>query len=80
MARSKLPEATVERLLKCQRCGVCDEGTADLCAVALKTVHRFQRVATHRAQLYHQQAVQQVDVQRVQMDKAHSKLRCRHIA
>jgi hypothetical protein len=34
MARSKLPgatlpDATVERLLKCQRWGVCDEGTAD---------------------------------------------------
>jgi hypothetical protein len=40
MARSKLPEATVERLLKCQRWGVCDEGTADICAVDLKTVHR----------------------------------------
>jgi hypothetical protein len=40
MAHTKLPEATVERLLKCQRWGgVCDEGTADLCAVALKTVH-----------------------------------------
>jgi hypothetical protein len=50
MARSKLPgatlpEATVERLLKCQRWDVCDEGTADICAVALKTVHHFQWVA-----------------------------------
>ena len=45
MARSKLPEATVEQWLKCQRWGVCDEGTADICAVDLKTVHRFQRVA-----------------------------------
>src|SRR5437762_382556 len=50
MARSKLPEATVIQLLKCQRWGVCDEGTADICAVDLKTVHRFQAVATHRAQ------------------------------
>ncbi len=54
MARSKLPEATVEQLLKCQRWGVCDEGTADICAVDLKTVHRFQRVAAHRAQTHHQ--------------------------
>jgi transposase-like protein len=30
MTRSKLPEATVEQLLKCQRWGVCDEGTADI--------------------------------------------------
>ena len=50
MARSKLPEATVERLLKCQRWGVCDEGTADICDVDLKTVYRLQRVATQRAQ------------------------------
>ena len=39
MARSKLPEATVEQLLQWQRWGVCDEGTADMCAVDLKTVH-----------------------------------------
>jgi hypothetical protein len=45
LARSKLLEDTVVRLLKCQRWGVCDEGTADICAVDLKTVHRFQQVA-----------------------------------
>lgn len=38
MARSKLSEDTVERLLKCQRWGVCDAGTADICAVDLKAV------------------------------------------
>ena len=79
MARSKLPEATVERLLKCQRWGVCDEGTADICAVDLKTVHRFQSVAAHRAQTHHQQVVQQVDVQGVQLDAAHSKLRPKQV-
>ena len=77
MARSKLPETTVIQMLKCQRWGVCDEGTADICAVDLKTVHRFQRVAAHRAHTHHQQAVQQVDVTGVQMDEAHSKLRRR---
>jgi hypothetical protein len=70
MARSKLPEATVERLLKCQRWGVCDEGTADICAVDLKTVHRFQQVAVQRAVQHHQQSVQNVDVQGVQLDEA----------
>ena len=79
MARSKLPEATVEQLLKCQRWGVCDEGTADICAVDLKTVYRFQSVAAHRAQTQHQQVVQQVDVQGVQLDEAHSKLRPRRV-
>src|SRR5262249_60161602 len=49
MARSKLPEATVIQLVKCQRGGVCDEGTADICGVALKTVRRWQPVARRRA-------------------------------
>jgi hypothetical protein len=62
MARSKLSEATVERLLKCQRWGVCDEGTDDICAVDLKTVYRFQRVATQRAKTHHQQVVQDIDM------------------
>ena len=75
MARSKLPEATVERLLKCQRWGVCDEGTADICAVDLKTVHRFQALAAQRAETHHRQTVQHVDVEGVQWDEAHSQLR-----
>ena len=79
MARSTLPTVTVTQLLKCQRWGVCDEGTADICAVDLKTVHRFQSVAARRAQMHPQQVVQQVDVQGVQLDEAHSKLRPRRV-
>jgi hypothetical protein len=75
MARSKLPEATVAQLLKCQRWGVCDAGTADICAVDLTTVHRFQRVAAHRAEVHHRQSVQHLEVQGVQWDEAHAKLR-----
>ena len=80
MARSKLAEDPVERLLKCQRWGVCDEGTADICAVDLQTVYRFQRVAAQRAQTHHQQVVQDVDVAGVQLDEAHSKLRPKQVA
>jgi IS1 family transposase/transposase-like protein len=79
MARSKRSEDTVEQLLKCQRWGVCDEGTADICAVDLKTVYRFQRVATRRAQSHHQQVVHDVDVPGVQLDEAHSKLRPKQV-
>jgi hypothetical protein len=79
MTRSKLPEATVEQLLKCQRWGVCDEGTADICAVDLKTVHRFQRVAAQRAETHHRQSVHHVEVEGVQLDEAHSKLRPRQV-
>src|SRR5262245_26522293 len=62
MARSKLPEDTVIRLGKCQRWGVCEEGTADICDVQIKTVHHFQRVAAHRAETHHRQSVQHVEV------------------
>ena len=79
MARSKLPEETVIQLVKCQRWGVCDEGTADICAVDLKTVYRFQRVATQRAQTHHQQVVRDVDVPGVQLDEAHAKLRPKQV-
>jgi IS1 family transposase len=79
MARSKLPEDTVVRLLKCQRWGVCDEGTADICDVAIKTVHRFQRVAAHRAETHHRQSVQHVEVAGVQLDEAHAKLRPKQV-
>jgi len=79
MARSKLPEDTVIRLVKCQRWGVCDEGTADICAVDLKTVYRFQRVATQRAQTHHRQVGRGVDVSGVQLDEAHSKLRPKQV-
>jgi IS1 family transposase/transposase-like protein len=80
MAHSKLPEDTVIRLVKCQRWGVCDEGTADICAVDLKTVHRFQHRAAQRAETPHRQVVREVDVPGVQLDEAHSKLRPRQIA
>lgn len=80
MTRSKLPEDTVVRLVKCQRWGVCAEGTADICAVDLKTVHRFQHVAAQRAESHHRQVVRAVDVPGVQLDEAHSKLRPRQVA
>ena len=78
-ARSKLPEATGAQRLKCQRWGVCDEGTADICAVDLKTVHRFQRVAAQRAETPHGQSVQDVEVPGVQVDEAHAKLRPKQV-
>lgn len=75
MEKTKLPEETVTRLLKCQRWGVCDEGTADICDVDIKTVHRFQRLAFERAQEHHEQVVQQVKVEGVQLDEMWSKVR-----
>jgi hypothetical protein len=79
MARGKLPEGTVEQMLQCQWWGVCDEGTAAIGGVALKTVHRFQQMAAHRAKLHHCQVVQERDVQGVQIDEAHSKPRPKQV-
>ena len=75
MANSKLSEEQVERLVKCQRWGVCAEGTADICGVDIKTAHRFQKVASQRAEEHHRQGVRGVEVEGVQLDEAHSKLR-----
>lgn len=75
MAYTKLPEEKIIRLVKCQRWGVCDEGTADICDIDIKTVHRFQRIANPRAEEHHHQTVQNVVVEGVQLDEAHSKLR-----
>lgn len=75
MEKTKLPEEKVTRLLKCQCWGVCDEGTADICEVDIKTVHRFQRVAFARAQEHHEQVVQDLTVEGVQMDEMWSKVR-----
>jgi IS1 family transposase len=75
MQGSKLPEETVERLLKCQRWGVCDAGSADICGVDIKTVHRFQAVSTQRAQAHHEQVTRKLKVEGVQLDEMHSKRR-----
>jgi IS1 family transposase len=47
--------------------------------VALKTVHRFQGLAAQRAERQHCQSVQHVDVEGVQLDEAHSKLRPKQV-
>src|SRR5262245_53564305 len=75
MARSTLPEDTGIRLVQCPRWGVCDEGTAALGAVALTTVHRFQRMAAPRAAAHHRPSGQHVEVQGVPWDEAHANLR-----
>jgi hypothetical protein len=54
-------------------------GAAAIWAVALKAVHRFQQVATHRAREHHRQRVHHVDVQGVQLDEAPSKLRPKQV-
>jgi hypothetical protein len=61
--------------LKCQRWGMCDEGTADLCGIDIKPVHRFQRVVAPRAQAHHEQVTRDLEVKGVHVDERHSKRR-----
>jgi hypothetical protein len=75
MQGSKLAEERVELLLKCQRWGVCDAGSADICGVDIKTVHHFQQRATHRARAHHEQVTRDLKVEGVQLDEMHSKRR-----
>ena len=42
-------------------------------------MHRFQRVAAQRAEAHHRQSVQNLGVQGVQLDEAHSKLRPKQV-
>jgi hypothetical protein len=79
MEATKLPEATVERLLKCQRWGVCDAGTADICGVDIKTVQRFQAVAAHRAQTHHDQVTRDLRGAAVPLDERHATRRGPHV-
>jgi hypothetical protein len=74
MARSTLLEETGERWVKCQRWGVCDAGTADICEVDIKTVHRFQRLAATRAAEHHCQVVRRVEVAGGQLGEGFSRL------
>src|SRR5262245_51356177 len=74
LARSKLPEDTVVRLLQCQRWGVFDAGTADMWAVEFKTGHRLQQVAAPRAETHYRQVAHEIDVPGGQLEEAHSKL------
>jgi IS1 family transposase len=75
MSHTKLSEEKVVRLLKCQRWGVCDDGTADICEVDIKTLHHFQEVSSQRGKTHHEQAVKDVEVSGVQLDEMHSKRR-----
>jgi hypothetical protein len=80
MARSNRSEAPVERLVQCQRWGVCDAGPAESCAVALQTVDRCQPVATQRAPTHHQPGVWDMDVPGVPWDAAHAQRRPQQVA
>jgi hypothetical protein len=79
MEGNKRPEETVARLLKCQRWGVCDAGTADSGGVDITTVHRFQHVAAQRAPEPHEQSTCDLRVKAVPLDEMPSTRRGPHV-
>ena len=80
VARSNLPADPGVRLLKGQRWGVGEAGTAARCAVALKTVPRLQPVAAPRAESHHRQGGREVDGPGVPLEEAHANLRPPQVA
>jgi transposase-like protein len=53
MARTKLPEETVVRIMKCLVHGCPIEATADICEVTPRTVESFLEKAGRRAEEFH---------------------------
>jgi hypothetical protein len=80
LLKSRYGKVRVLQLLQGQRGGVCEAGTADICAVARQTVYRGHRVAAQRAVTHHQQSAQHLEVQGGQWDEAHTKLRPTQVA
>jgi hypothetical protein len=80
MRPRKLPADTLGRLLRCQRWGVCDAGTADMCEGESKTVQRFQRVAAPRAKTPPRQRGQPVEGEGVPVEEAPATLRPPQVA
>ena len=73
--RAKISEEQQVRLLKCFRWGVCDEGTADLAGVDVKTVHFFRDKAAKRAKIHHDNEAQKLSSSAVECDELYGKYR-----
>jgi transposase-like protein len=78
MAETKLPEATVTRILKCLAHGCSVEATADICEVDARTVERILDRGGRRAEAFHQQQLRWVSqpVEAVELDELHGRV-CR---
>jgi hypothetical protein len=75
MARSKLPEATVVRMVKCLVHGCSIEATADICEVTLRTVESFLEKAGRRAEDFHRLQLEKLTepLQVVELDELHGR-------
>jgi transposase-like protein len=73
---SKLPEATVVRIVKCLRYGCTLEATADICEVDPRTVGRLLERGGRRAEDFHGLQMQRLDEppEAVQLDELHGRV------
>src|SRR5579864_7780402 len=74
---TKLPEATVVRIVKCVGHGCSLAATADICEVAPRTVERVVATAGPRAEHFHQLQLQELQepVEVVELDELHAPAR-----
>lgn len=76
MARSKLPEETVVRIVKCLGYGCSVEATADICEVDPRTVELLLSKAGSRAEDFHQLQLDRLaePIEAVEIDELHAPL------
>lgn len=66
---SKIDVDRQETLFKCFRWGVCDEGSADIAQVNIKTVRLFRSKVSKQSEILHNTRVQGVQSPGIQMDE-----------
>lgn len=73
---SKLPEATVVRIVKCLGHGCSVEATADICEVDPRTVERLLEQAGRRAEDFHRLRLEKLPAppEAVQLDELHGRV------
>jgi transposase-like protein len=76
MARTKLPEVTVVRMVKCLGYGCSIEATADICEVDPRTVELLLSKAGPRAEDFHRLQLEQLakPIEAVEIDELHAPL------
>jgi transposase-like protein len=72
---TKLPEATVVRIVKCLVHGCSVEATADICEVTPRTVESFLRKAGRRAEDFHRLQLEKLaqPLEVVELDELHGR-------
>ena len=75
MAKTKLPEETVVRIIKCLVHGCSIEATADICEVTPRTVESLLKKAGRRAEDFHRLQLEKITqpLEVVELDELHGR-------